>query len=77
MVYRESEEAETGRLELPDSEETLALGASKPKTATAVEKTWEQIKQQEKDGNERVLAVSQLSAFLLSRLIAFRTRLEM
>ena len=38
------------------SEETLALGASKPKTATSVEKTWELIKQQEKDGNERVLS---------------------
>ena len=38
------------------SEETLALGASKPKTATSVEKTWEMIKQQEKDGNERVLS---------------------
>lgn len=34
----------------------MALGASKPKTATSVEKTWEQIKQQEKDGNERVLS---------------------
>jgi XTP/dITP diphosphohydrolase len=27
-----------------------------PETATAVEQTWEQIKQQEKDGNESVLA---------------------
>ena len=32
------------------------LGADKPKTAASVEKTWEQIKQQEKDGNERVLS---------------------
>lgn len=30
--------------------------ASRPSTASAVEKTWEQIKQQEKDGNERVLS---------------------
>ena len=37
-------------------EATLALGKSKPKTAASVEKTWEQIKQQEKDGNERVLS---------------------
>ena len=42
VVYKESE--------------TLALGASKPKNAASVEKTWEQIKQQEKDGNERVLS---------------------
>ena len=55
VVYKESdagnEEAGTA-----SSEETLALGASKPKTATSVEKTWELIKQQEKDGNERVLS---------------------
>ena len=56
VVYRESEEAETGKAGPASSEETLALGASKPKTATSVEKTWEQIKQQEKDGNERVLS---------------------
>lgn len=56
VVYRESEEAGTGMAETASSEETLALGASKPKTATSVEKTWEQIKQQEKDGNERVLS---------------------
>lgn len=56
VVYRESEEAETGKTGTASSEETLALGASKPKTATSVEKTWEQIKQQEKDGNERVLS---------------------
>ena len=56
VVYRESEEAETGKAGTASSEETLALGASKPKTATSVEKTWEQIKQQEKDGNERVLS---------------------
>lgn len=56
VEYRESEEAETGKAGTASSEETLALGASKPKTATSVEKTWEQIKQQEKDGNERVLS---------------------
>ena len=56
VVYRESEEAEPGKAGTASSEETLALGASKPKTATSVEKTWEQIKQQEKDGNERVLS---------------------
>ncbi len=50
----------------PDSSETqgekqddsslFTLHSSLPKTASAVEKTWEQIKQQEKDGNERVLS---------------------
>lgn len=49
--YGRNSEAETA-----NSEETLALGASKPKNAASVEKTWEQIKQQEKDGNERVLS---------------------
>ncbi len=33
-----------------------ALRTSQPSSASAVEKTWEQIKQQEKDGNERVLS---------------------
>ena len=56
VVYRESEEAGTGMAETANAEETLALGAIKPKTATSVEKTWEQIKQQEKDGNGRVLS---------------------
>lgn len=55
VVYKETEEA-TGKAEAGSSEETLALGASKPKNAASVEKTWEQIKQQEKDGNERVLS---------------------
>ena len=54
VVYKESD-AGNGEAGTASSEETLALGASKPKTATSVEKTWEQIKQQEKDGNERVL----------------------
>ena len=55
VVYKKSD-AENGEAGTASSEETLALGASKPKTATSVEKTWEQIKQQEKDGNERVLS---------------------
>ena len=55
VVYKESD-AGNGEAGTANSEETLALGASKPKTATSVEKTWEQIKQQEKDGNERVLS---------------------
>ncbi|HAW83256.1 MAG TPA: nucleoside triphosphate pyrophosphohydrolase [Prevotella sp.] len=53
--YKKSD-AGNGEAGTASSEETLALGASKPKTATSVEKTWEQIKQQEKDGNERVLS---------------------
>ena len=55
VVYKESD-AGNGEAGTASSEETLALGASKPKTATSVEKTWEQIKQQEKDGNEWVLS---------------------
>ena len=55
VVYKESD-AGNGEAGTASSEETLALGAIKPKTATSVEKTWEQIKQQEKDGNERVLS---------------------
>ena len=43
VVYKETQQEE------PDD-------ASRPSTASAVEKTWEQIKQQEKDGNERVLS---------------------
>ena len=43
VVYKETQQKE------PDD-------ASRPSTASAVEKTWEQIKQQEKDGNERVLS---------------------
>lgn len=43
VVYKETQKEE------PDD-------ASRPSTASAVEKTWEQIKQQEKDGNERVLS---------------------
>lgn len=55
VVYKESD-AGNGEAGTASSEETLALGASKPKTATSVEKTWELIKRQEKDGNERVLS---------------------
>ena len=55
VVYKESD-AGNGEVGTGSSKETLALGASKPKTATSVEKTWEQIKQLEKDGNERVLS---------------------
>lgn len=43
VVYKETQQEE------PDD-------ASRPSTASAVEKTWEQIKQQEKGGNERVLS---------------------
>ena len=43
VVYKETQQEE------PDD-------ASRPSTASTVEKTWEQIKQQEKDGNERVLS---------------------
>ena len=57
VVYRSVEEKKTqGNSDEASSEETKALGENKPKNAAAVEKTWEQIKQQEKDGNERVLS---------------------
>lgn len=56
VVYYKESDAGNGEAGTASSEETLALGASKPKTATSVEKTWELIKQQEKDGNERVLS---------------------
>ena len=49
VVYKE-------QATLAREKSTLALGQEKPKTAANVEKTWEQIKQQEKDGNERVLS---------------------
>ncbi len=42
--------------EKQDDSSLFTLHSSLPKTASAVEKTWEQIKQQEKDGNERVLS---------------------
>ena len=57
VVYRSIEEkADKGNSAEASAEETKALGENKPKNAAAVEKTWEQIKQQEKDGNERVLS---------------------
>lgn len=57
VVYRSIEEkADKGNSAETSAEKTKALGENKPKNAAAVEKTWEQIKQQEKDGNERVLS---------------------
>ena len=42
--------------EKQENSSLFALRSSLPKNAASVEKTWEQIKQQEKDGNERVLS---------------------
>ena len=57
VAYRSIEEkADKGNSAEASAEKTKALGENKPKNAAAVEKTWEQIKQQEKDGNERVLS---------------------
>lgn len=57
VVYRSIEgKAAKGNSAEASAEKTKALGENKPKNAAAVEKTWEQIKQQEKDGNERVLS---------------------
>ena len=68
VVYRESEvgrvknsnasAADTSQPqeEKQDDSSLFPLPSSLPKNASAVEKTWEQIKQQEKDGNERVLS---------------------
>lgn len=57
VLYRSIEEkADKGNSAEASAEKTKALGENKPKNAAAVEKTWEQIKQQEKDGNERVLS---------------------
>lgn len=57
VVYRSIEEkSDKGNSAEASAEKTKALGENKPKNAAAVEKTWEQIKQQEKDGNERVLS---------------------
>ena len=59
MVYKE-EKCESGEsLDSAADDDQNSLekaGSVKPKTSTAVEETWEQIKQQEKDGNERVLS---------------------
>ena len=46
---------EAGQVVYKESD-AQALKAGKPNTAASVEKTWEQIKQQEKVGNERVLS---------------------
>ena len=57
VVYHSIEEkADKGNSAEASAEKTKALGENKPKNAAAVEKTWEQIKQQEKDGNEHVLS---------------------
>ena len=47
---------EAGQVAYKDTQQEEPDDASRPSTASAVEKTWEQIKQQEKDGNERVLS---------------------
>ena len=57
VVYRSIEEKTTrGNSAEASAEQTKALAENKPGNAAAVEKTWEQIKQQEKDGNVRVLS---------------------
>ena len=47
---------EAGQVAYKETQQEEPDDASRPSTASAVEKTWEQIKQQEKDGNERVLS---------------------
>lgn len=47
---------EAGQVVYKETQQEKPDDASRPSTASAVEKTWEQIKQQEKDGNERVLS---------------------
>lgn len=47
---------EAGQVVYKETQQEEPNDASRPSTASAVEKTWEQIKQQEKDGNERVLS---------------------
>lgn len=59
VVYKEAKNESGKSLDSASDDDQSSLekvGAVKPKTSTAVEKTWEQIKQQEKDGNERVLS---------------------
>ena len=54
VVYREVKSEKTS---VKNSDENQnAKDSLRPSTAAAVEKTWEQIKQQEKDGNVRVLS---------------------
>ncbi len=57
VVYRQ-EKREEGSVKNPNVNDSSlsSLRSSRPATSSAVEKTWEQIKQQEKDGNERVLS---------------------
>ena len=56
VVYKEEKCESEDSASDDDQNSLVKVGAVKPKTSTAVEKTWEQIKQQEKDGNERVLS---------------------
>lgn len=56
VVYKEEKCESEDSASDDDQNSLIKAGSVKPKTSTAVEKTWEQIKQQEKDGNERVLS---------------------
>lgn len=56
VVYKEEKCKSEDSASDDDQNSLVKAGSVKPKTSTAVEKTWEQIKQQEKDGNERVLS---------------------
>lgn len=56
VVYKEEKCESEDTASDDDLNSLVKAGSVKPKTSTAVEKTWEQIKQQEKDGNERVLS---------------------
>ena len=56
VVYKEEKCKSDDSASDDDQNSLVKAGSVKPKTSTAVEKTWEQIKQQEKDGNERVLS---------------------
>ena len=47
---------EAGQVVYKETQQEESDDALRPSTASVVEKTWEQIKQQEKDGNERVLS---------------------
>ena len=56
VVYKEEKCKSDDSASDDDQNSLVKAGSVKPKTSTAVEKTWEQIMQQEKDGNERVLS---------------------
>lgn len=56
VVYKEEKCESEDSASDDDQNSLVKAGSVKPQTSTAVEKTWEQIKQQEKDGNERVLS---------------------